>query len=116
MERRIELNLLLDFYGPLLTESRAKVLRLYCEEDLSLAEIAESMGITRQAVHDALSRAGEQLDGYEQKLGMARRYRGIHVAMREAMDELKTVRPSADTQGALERAISSLDKIEWIEE
>ena len=116
MEKRIELNLLLDFYGPLMTESRAKIMRLYCEEDLSLQEIADAMSITRQAVHDAISRASEQLSGYEQKLGMARRYREIHVAMRDAMDQLKDVQTTDDTQSALDRAIAALDTIEWIEE
>ena len=115
MERRIELNFLLDFYGPLLTESRARVMRLYCEEDLSLQEIADSMGITRQAVHDAIGRASEQLEQYERKLGMAQRYKDIHAATRDAMEHLKGVRTTNDTHKALERALESLDRIEWIE-
>ena len=45
VETRVELTCLLDFYGPLLTEHRREVLRLYCEEDLSLAEIAEQLRI-----------------------------------------------------------------------
>ena len=115
MERRIELNFLLDFYGPLLTESRAQVMRLYCEEDLSLQEIADSMGITRQAVHDAIGRAQVQLEQYEHKLGMAQRYKDIHAATREAMEQLRGVRTTDGTQTALERALESLSRIEWIE-
>ena len=116
MERRIELNFLLDFYGPLLTVSRAKVMRLYCEEDLSLQEIADSLGITRQAVHDAIARASEQLEGYERKLGMAQRYREIHMTMREAMKLLGDVQTTDNTHCALEQALKALSKIEWIEE
>ena len=64
MEKRVELSLLMDFYGPLLTEHRREVLRLYCEEDLSLAEIAEQLGITRQGVSDALQKGRRQLMDY----------------------------------------------------
>ena len=62
VEARVELNTLLDFYGPLLTEHRREVLRLYCEEDLSLAEIAEQLGITRQGVRDTVKRAEDSDD------------------------------------------------------
>ena len=57
MEQRVELNYLMDFYGPLLTEHRRELMRLYCEEDLTLAEIADQMDITRQGVSDALNKA-----------------------------------------------------------
>ena len=64
MEQRVELNYLMDFYGPLLTEHRRELMRLYCEEDLTLAEIADQMDITRQGVSDALNKARRQLDDY----------------------------------------------------
>lgn len=70
---RFELNRLLDYYGPLLTEHRREVVRLYCEEDLSLAEIAQQLGITRQGVSDALNKARMQLNEMEEKLGFAKR-------------------------------------------
>mgnify|MGYP003311827229 CR=1 FL=1 len=57
MEQRIELNYLLDFYGPLLTENRREILRLYCEEDLSLAEIADQLEIPVKYIG-----VGEQVD------------------------------------------------------
>ena len=77
MEQRVELNYLMDFYGPLLTEHRRELMRLYCEEDLTLAEIADQMDITRQGVSDALNKARRQLDDYEQKLGLVARYRAL---------------------------------------
>lgn len=55
MEKRVEFNRLLDFYGALLTEHRREIVRQYLEEDLSLQEIADSMGITRQGVQDRKS-------------------------------------------------------------
>ena len=74
MESRVELNYLLDFYGPLLTAHRQEVMRLYCEEDLSLQEIADQLEITRQGVHDAVAKARRQLGDYEDKLGLVRRH------------------------------------------
>ena len=75
MEERVELNYLLDFYGPLLTEHRQELLRLYCEEDLSQQEIADQLNITRQGVFDTLAKAKRQLAGYEAKLGLVYRHR-----------------------------------------
>ena len=54
MDKRIETAWLLDFYGPLLTQRQQEMLRLYCDEDLSMAEIAEQEAISRQGVHDTV--------------------------------------------------------------
>ena len=89
VEERVALNTLLDFYGPLLTEHRREIVRLYCEEDLSLSEIAEQLGITRQGVSDALSHARRQLAEYERKLGLAERYRGIRAAAEAGLKALE---------------------------
>ena len=77
MEKRIELGYLLDFYGPLLTEHRREILNAYCVEDMSLQEIAEQLGITRQGVYDALGKGEKQLQDYEAKLGLVRRSRTV---------------------------------------
>lgn len=71
LEKKIELNWLSAFYGGLLTPKQRDVMRMHCEEDLSLGEIAQEAGISRQAVHDLLSRAAHQLFELEGKLGMA---------------------------------------------
>ena len=57
MEKKIELSMLLDLYKGLLTDKQAETMELYYNEDLSLSEIAENMGITRQGVRDALVKA-----------------------------------------------------------
>ena len=65
MEKRVELSLLMDFYGPLLTEHRRQVLEMYLNEDMGLQEIADSLGISRQGVHEAVKAASNQLLRYE---------------------------------------------------
>ena len=54
MQNKLELSLLIDYYGEFLTDNQCEMLKLNCEEDFSLAEIAEQKGISRQGVRDAL--------------------------------------------------------------
>lgn len=74
MDDRTKLIRLMDFYGPLITEHRLEILKLRLEEDMSLSEIAEEKGVTRQGVHDAIVKAEAKLTAYEQKLGLVAKY------------------------------------------
>lgn len=74
IDKTVHLGLLLDFYGPLLTEKQRKYFALYHQEDMSLGEIAEEYGVTRQAVYDILQRSQKTLLDLEDKLGLERRY------------------------------------------
>lgn len=58
-----------DIYSPLLTESRKEITDLYFNCDLSLGEIAEEKGVSRQSISDCLKKARKQLEEYEKKLG-----------------------------------------------
>ena len=83
------MTMLYDFYGDLLTERQKEFFDLYYNEDLSLAEIAENYGITRQGVRDIIVRAEAALQEIEAKTGLIGRY---HI-MQESMDTLQqTVR------------------------
>lgn len=66
--------LLFDFYGELLTEKQREVFDLYYNEDLSLAEIAEGAGISRQGVRDNIVRAEKALTEIEEKTGLVERF------------------------------------------
>ncbi len=70
----LELTILFDFYGDILTEKQRELFDLYYNEDLSLAEIAEHLGITRQGVRDGIVRSEEILRKFEAKLGLAEKY------------------------------------------
>lgn len=65
-----EMSMLIDLYGQLLTSSQLKCLELHHNQDLSLAEIAEEMAISRQGVHDFIRRGRTALYEYEEKLGL----------------------------------------------
>lgn len=77
MSKNIENAILLDTYGSMLTEKQYDTLSLYYDEDLSLSEIAENMGITRQGVHKCIRTAEEYLAQLEETLGFAQKYRNV---------------------------------------
>lgn len=111
MEARVELNYLLDFYGPLLTPHRQELMRLYCEEDLSQQEIAEQLDITRQGVFDAIAKSKKQLAGYEAKLGLVKRYRDQSAAAQACMEALRRLSPAPEDREALASAMGALEQI-----
>ena len=76
---------LLDLYSPLLTATQREISDLYFNYDLSLAEIAEQKGVSRQSVSDCLQKCRKQLEQYEEKLGFARTV----VEMQAQIDALK---------------------------
>ena len=73
MEKNVKISMLLDMYGKLLTEKQYFLLDDYYNQDLSLSEIAENEGITRQAVRDNLKKGENKLFEYEEKLGFMRK-------------------------------------------
>ncbi len=70
VEKHVEGSLLLAAYGALLTDAQRTLMELYYNEDLSLHEIAEEQGISRQGVHDMVTRALKKLESYEARLGL----------------------------------------------
>ena len=97
-EKDLNIGYLLDFYGDLLSERKHSVMDLYYNEDLSLGEIAEEIGISRQGVHDIIKKSEDELRFYEEKLGLASR--------------LKTVERYADSLAALSKEHSLPSEIQ----
>ena len=73
-EKNMRLAYLLDFYGEVLSERKQAVLSLYYNEDLSLAEIAEEIGISRQGVRELIKKSEEELLFLEEKLGLEKKF------------------------------------------
>lgn len=89
LRKKVDLAFLSAFYGGLLTEKQRRVLSLHCEEDLSLGEIAADVGISRQAVHETITRAAARLNEMEASLGVASRFRQMESGLEEALTALK---------------------------
>ena len=92
MGKNYEIAVLLDFYGDLLTEKQLQALDLYYNEDLSLSEIAEPLGISRQGVRDSIKRGEKQLRDLEETLGLAKRFKDVKqdvVEIRAMFDEMQ---------------------------
>ena len=81
MAKNLELSYLLDFYGDVLTEKQRDVMEQYYNDDLSLAEIAENFGITRQGVRDSIKRGESILLDLENKVGFAAHHKDLQKKM-----------------------------------
>ena len=85
MEGFVKQSLLYDFYGDLLTEHQKHIYELYVLDNLSLGEIAEDEGISRQGVHDIIKRCNAQLEGYEAKLKLVEKF----ISIREKVETIQ---------------------------
>lgn len=107
MAKDYQIGLLLDFYGSLLSDRQKDVISLYYEEDLSLAEIADEVGITRQGVRDAIKKAETILTETEEKLGLAKRFKMLS----EKVDIIKE-KLSAVEDEKIKPVIKMIDELE----
>ena len=92
MDRKLEISLLYDFYGGLIPAPQQRAVELYINDDLSLSEVADILGISRQGVRDSLNRASAKLRAYEQQLGLLQLYsdrRDTDRAIRAAVDAIR---------------------------
>ena len=76
-EKNLNIGYLLDFYGVLLSDRKRTVMEMYYNEDFSLAEVAEQIGISRQGVRDIIKKSEEELLFYEEKLGLAKKLQSV---------------------------------------
>ena len=74
IEKKMKISSLYDFYGELLTKNQKKIVDMYYNEDYSLGEIGEILGVSRQAVHDSLKISVKLISEYEEKLGLVERF------------------------------------------
>ena len=101
------ITLLLDFYGELLSPRQSEVMDLHFNSDLSLSEIAEETGVSRQAVHDAIRAGKAMLAKYEGKLGLAARFSKQKEMIRQALDFTRKAAETEDFPESKESAIKA---------
>ena len=92
----VDLVLLYDYYGDLLTERQRECFEMRYYQDLSLGEIGEILSISRQGVHDNLSRAEALLRNMEEKTGCVSRDRACRKAAKTILDAASLLRQSED--------------------
>ena len=93
-DKKVEVGLLFSFYRNMLTERQAECIELYYNEDLSLAEISEHLGITRQGVRDNIKRGENVLFDVESKLGLAKKFLVIKEKLNHIDDVIKDIEQS----------------------
>ena len=107
-EKDLKKAYLLDFYGEVLTERKKAVLDMYYNEDLSLAEIAEEIGISRQGVRDMIKKSEEELFFYEEKLHLAERFSQAKQHADRALALCKEQNASPELVESIERLLEHM--------
>jgi len=98
MEKFTRMAVLFDVYEGLLTPKQRDVMDLYYNYDLSLAEIAEQYGISRQGVHDLIKRAEQTLKDAENKIGALKRWMTVEDILSSILKDMEEVLVKYDTQ------------------
>ena len=99
---QLEMTLLFDYYGDLLTEKQKTCFDLHYNQDLSLSEIAEQAGISRQGVHDTLVRAEVQLEQFEAAVGCIARAQAVQRAAEKIDAACEQIRDLPQTETILQ--------------
>ena len=116
IDQIFEESLLFDFYGGLLTEKQSRVMSLYYDENYSIIEIAEEMGVSKQAVHENLRKSEKILSENEDKLGLVGRFIKTDRTIREiekTIDELQASEKDPESReklAGLRELISGLNE------
>lgn len=101
MDKNVNMSLLIDFYGEMLSEKQREAMDLYYNEDLSLSEISDITGLTRPGVRDRLVKSEAILKNLEDKLGLLKRFEEMKDEISEIVSELES--GSYEPQSIIER-------------
>ncbi len=119
MDKTVRMALLFDFFGELLTERQREYFSLYYNENLTLSEIAENSGVSRQAVRDLVTRSEAILEDIESKTNLLTRFTEMQSDIgdiRDALGEIKELNTESFRSEALDglcgRITDSLDRLE----
>ena len=112
LEKSVEIGTLCAFYGGLLTQKQQDALRLYYEEDFSLGEIADELEVSRQNVHELITRSAQKLRKYEAALGSMKRAEESARQLKQALSLMQSIRTAnEEDHNRLEEAGSLIRRI-----
>lgn len=111
IEKVVEMGILIDFYGELLTQKQKDAVNLYYGEDYSLGEISEILKISRQAVYDTLKRAEKILRSYEDKLGLIDRFNLRKDRIHLIEDGLESIEKQIEGNIKSKEAVEEIQKL-----
>lgn len=104
MEEKIRQGNLFDFYGDLLKEQHRRVVYMYVCEDLSLSEIANQEGMSRQGVHDCIKRATARMEDFESSLHLIDRFS----FMRQRLERVKDISDDEEIKSLINELLEEL--------
>ena len=108
-EKNLNIGYLLDFYGDVLTERKRDALDFYYNNDMSLAEVAEEMQISRQGARDIIKKAEEELLFYEEKLGLAKKFADAQNHAEKALSLCKVGAAYGDIEAEIRSLLESVE-------
>lgn len=114
MENRVQISLLLDLYGKLLTDKQQNTMDLYFNEDLSLAEISEIHNISRQATYDIINKCQKSLLQYDSKLKLMTKEKNtlaIKISIKNKLKNLQNKLSAKDQLDIVKNVLEDIEKI-----
>ena len=109
MEKKVEVSILCQIYGKLLTEKQYEFIDDYYNNDLSLSEIAENNNITRQAVRDVIKKGESKLFEYEEKLLIMKKIRDQEKQIQGIIEELNKIKNTSSDK-RIEKILNNITK------
>ncbi len=109
MEKKVEVSILCQIYGKLLTEKQYEFIDDYYNNDLSLSEIAENNDITRQAVRDVIKKGESKLFEYEEKLLIMKKMRDQEKQIQGIIEELNKIKDTSSDK-KIEKILSNVTR------
>ncbi|MDR1774081.1 MAG: YlxM family DNA-binding protein [Clostridioides sp.] len=114
VEKMVEVGLLFEQYKNLLTQKQKEVVSLYYEEDLSLGEISEILGVSRQGVYDNLKRSEKILNDYEEKIHLLSTLKDFDENLKKIQEILEDIKMNLQQNSISEYLFPKLEEIDII--
>jgi predicted DNA-binding protein YlxM (UPF0122 family) len=111
MEDLLQLSVLFEYYGSLLTDRQFDICDMYLNQNLSLSEISENLGITRQGVRDALKKAEGILINFETKLGIMKKNEMLSEIVTEIQNHLMNSNVSVEIKKQIETLTNQINDL-----